>query len=376
MDFTLSDEQQAIVDLASKLLTEQVSAERLKEAEADGGPGFDEPLWATLAEANLLGVAVPEAHGGLGLGPVELALLLEEAGRTVAPVPLLACSVSSAALARFGTDDQHRAVLPAVAAGDLVLTAALLEPLGDPLRPTTTAAADGDGWTLDGLKTCVPGGLVAGRVLIPATTADGAVGLFLVATDQAGVTRRRQDTITRLPEAEIELDGVHAGAGDLVGHLDPDAAALSWLVELTTVAASAEMVGVADAALRLTAEYTTSREQFDRPIATFQAVGQRAADAFVDTESIRLTALKAAWQLADGRPAAKEVAVAKYFASEAGQRVVRAAVHLHGGVGVDRDYPLHRYYQRAKQLELTLGGAGRQLEALGRLLADEPVAAD
>jgi alkylation response protein AidB-like acyl-CoA dehydrogenase len=133
------------------------------------------------------------------------------------------------------------------------------------------------------------------------------------------------------------------------------------------------MTGVAEAALKLTADYTTTREQFGRPIATFQAVGQRAANAFIDTQAIRLTTLHAAWLLDAGRDAAKEVAVAKFFASEAGQRVTRAAQHLHGGMGVDRDYPLHRYYLWSKQLELTLGGASRQLTSLGRILAEEPV---
>jgi 3-oxocholest-4-en-26-oyl-CoA dehydrogenase beta subunit len=377
MDFTLTDEQQAVADLATQLLGDQSTPGRLKELEAHDEMVFDRDLWAKLAEANLLGVAIPEAQGGLGLGPVELGLLLEQVGRTVAAVPVLATLAYGAApIARFGSDAQRDDLLPRVVAGDLVLTAGLVEPLGDPLRPITTATPDGDGWVLDGLKTCVPAGLVADRVIVPAATAAGEIGLFVVDPSAAGVDRQRQETITRVPEALIELRSVRVGAEALIGPLDAEATTLRWLVQHVTVAISSVMVGVAEAALALTAEYTTTREQFDRPIATFQAVGQRAADAFIDTEAIRLTSLMAAWYLADERPAAKEVAVAKYFAAEAGQRVVRAAQHLHGGVGVDRDYPLHRYYIWAKQLELTLGGTGRQLEALGRLLADEPVTVD
>ena len=131
------------------------------------------------------------------------------------------------------------------------------------------------------------------------------------------------------------------------------------------------MAGLAAEAVRITGEYTTSREQFGRPIATFQAVGQRAADAYVDAQAIRLTMLQAAWRLANDAPADREVAVAKYYASLGGHRVVHAAAHLHGGMGVDRDYPLHRYFLLAKQLELTLGGASRQLVALGGILAAE-----
>ena len=130
--------------------------------------------------------------------------------------------------------------------------------------------------------------------------------------------------------------------------------------------------GVCAEALDLTAEYTKARKQFDQPIATFQAVGQRAADAYIDTEAVRLTALQAAWRISEGLPAETEVAAAKFWAAEGGQRVVHAAQHLHGGMGVDRDYPLHRYFLYAKQLELSLGGATRQLLALGEILAREP----
>ncbi len=378
MDFSLSDEQQAIADLSTQLLADQATPARIKELENGDDLVFDRALWASLAQANLLGVAIPEAQGGLGFGPVELGLLLEQVGRTAAPIPALATLAYGAApVAQFGTDAQRDALLPGVVAGTTVLTAALVEPLGDPHRPTTTAeATDDGGFVLDGLKTCVPAGLAADRILVSATTPDGRVGLFLVDPSAEGVDRQRQDTITRIPEAQLELTRVHVGADDVIGPLDPDATTVSWLIEHVTAAICSVMTGVAEAALRLTAEYTTTREQFDRPIATFQAVGQRAADAFIDTEAIRLTALKATWSLADGRPSAKEVAVAKYFAADAGQQVVRAAQHLHGGVGVDRDYPLHRYYLWAKQLELTLGGASRQLETLGHLLADEPVSVD
>ncbi|HVN49859.1 MAG TPA: acyl-CoA dehydrogenase family protein, partial [Acidimicrobiales bacterium] len=302
MDFTLTEEQQAVADLATKLLGDQSTPARLKELEATDEV-FDRDLWARLAEANLLGVSVPEAQGGLGLGPVELGLLLEQVGRTTAAVPVLATLAHGAApLARFGSDAQ-RELLSGVVAATTVLTAAIVEPLGDPRHPTTAATpGDGGGWVLDGLKTCVPAGLVADRVLVSASTPDGRTGLFLVDPAAPGVDRQRQDTITRIPEAQIELTGVTVGDDALVGPLDAAGTVLDWLVQHVTVAICNVMVGVAEAALQLTAEYTSTREQFDRPIATFQAVGQRAADAFIDTEAIRMTTLKASWYLADGRP--------------------------------------------------------------------------
>lgn len=366
MDFTTTESQQTVQALAAELLTDHCTPERLRAVEDSDTPGFDRALWAKLAEAGLLGVTVPEAHGGLGLGLVELAALLEEAGRAAAPVPLLgAVGVAGTALLRHGSPAQQAALLPGLAAGTTVLAAALTEPLGEELSPSTTARLDGDAWVLEGTKVCVAGGLYADQLLVSATTADGA-RLFLVDPASAGVTVERQDTITYAPEAMVVLEGARA---QLVGGSD----ALTDVVQVGQVAVSAMLVGVASAALRLTADYTKTREQFGHPIAHFQAVGQRAADCFIDTTAMRLTTLQAVWLLDVGREASKEVAVAKFFASDGGQRVVRAAAHLHGGMGVSREYPLHRYYLAAKQLELTLGGGTRQLVALGRLLAAEPV---
>jgi alkylation response protein AidB-like acyl-CoA dehydrogenase len=200
---------------------------------------------------------------------------------------------------------------------------------------------------------------------------DPELGLFLVPVDAEGVRRERQGTTTGTPDARIVVAGVRLGDEAVLGPVDAAGTALSWLVDHAVVACCAVMSGLAAEAVRITGEYTSTREQFGRAIATFQAVGQRAADAYVDAQAIRLTMLQAAWRLAAGFPADREVAVAKYFASLGGQRVVHAAAHLHGGVGVDRDYPLHRYFLLAKQLELLLGGATRQLVRLGGILAAE-----
>jgi alkylation response protein AidB-like acyl-CoA dehydrogenase len=171
----------------------------------------------------------------------------------------------------------------------------------------------------------------------------------------------------------VELDDVVVEADRLLGEDTDGAAVIMSIVEHATTALCIQEAGACASALELTAEYTKTRVQFDKPIATFQAVGQRAADAYVDTEAIRLTAWQAASRLAAGLPATAEVAIAKYWAAEGGQRVVHAASHLHGGVGVDRDYPLHRFFLLTEQIELTLGGANESLRRLGRILADEPV---
>jgi acyl-CoA dehydrogenase len=375
MDFSFSEEQEAVRELADRIFTDLATHERLREFESDAdGDRFDRKLWAELAGAGLLGISLPEDVGGAGLGFLETGLLAEAAGRTAAYVPVIETLAAAApAIAKFGTDAQRQRWLPGVVAGNTILTTALVELGGTPLVPSVVAEPSGDGWKLSGAKPCVPSGLIADAVLVTARVEPDGVAVFIVETSAPGVSRERQVANTGRPEAVLTLAGTPVGPDALVGSVESGASIIEWLVQRTTTAISLAQAGAAAASLALVAEYTKTREQFGKPIATFQAVGQRAADAYVDTEAIRLTAWQAAWRLSEGLPADKEVAVAKFWAADGGQRVVHAAVHLHGGVGVDRDYPLHRYFLLTKQYELTLGGATDQLLRLGATLAAEPV---
>jgi acyl-CoA dehydrogenase len=375
MDFSYNEEQEAVRQLADRIFTDLSTHERLREFEADPDDDrFDRKLWAELASSGLLGIALPEDVGGAGLGFIETALMVEAAGRTAAYVPVIeTLATGAAAIDRFGSDAQRQQWLPGVIAGDTVVTTALVELLGSPLAPSVRAERAGDGWTLTGAKACVPSGTVAQVALVPAVTDGGSVGVFVVDLSTAGVTRQAQVTNTGRPEAVLTFDGASLGADALLGSVEDGAAIIQWLVLRATAALSVAEAGVTAASLALVSEYTKTREQFGKPIATFQAVGQRAADAYVDAEAIRLTAWQAAWRIAEGLPAEDAVAVAKFWAADGGQRVVHAAVHLHGGVGVDRDYPLHRFFLLTKQIELTLGGATEQLLRLGSTLAAEPV---
>jgi alkylation response protein AidB-like acyl-CoA dehydrogenase len=239
--------------------------------------------------------------------------------------------------------------------------------------PSVVAEPIGEGWSLTGTKSFVPSGMFADAVIVTARVEPSSVAVFIVPTSTSGLSREPQPVNTGQLEAIVTLAGCELGPDALLGAVETGHSIIDWLVERTTAAVALAQAGAAAAALALVAEYTKTREQFGKPIATFQAVGQRAADAYVDTEAIRLTAWQAAWRLSEGLPADKEVAVAKFWAADGGQRVVHAAVHLHGGVGVDRDYPLHRFFLNTKHYELTLGGATEQLLHLGATLAAEPV---
>lgn len=368
MDFSLDEEAQAIKELAGQVIGDASTHERLRELERGEGARFDRDLWSSLASTGVLGAFVPEAHGGAGLDLVALGGVLEQAGRNAAAVPLWeTLGLAVPAIAEFAPAGLAARVLPEVAAGSMVLTAAWHEDLGEPLAPTTVAERTGDGWQLTGTKICVPAGAVADAVLVPASVEGGSVGLFLVRTDAEGVGVEPIRTTLGDPQAAVLLA---MSPAELVaeGH-----ESLAWAYERAVATQCAVAVGVVGRALELTAQYTKDRKQFDVPIASFQAVAHRAADAFIDSEAIRLTSTQALWRLSVGMSAAAEVATAKYWAAFAGQRVVHTAQHLHGGVGVDRDYPLHRYFLSAKEIELQLGGTTRQLLALGELLAAEPV---
>lgn len=354
MDFSFTSDQNDLRDLAAKILSDATTLERAKQVVAEHD-GFDRDLWSALAAAGIVGISLPESVGGAGLGFLEACIVLEEVGRTAAPIPALAVmGLAAPALVELGATD----ALEGVASGTRIVTAALSEAVGDVYAPSTTAT----GGKLTGEKVCVPAGVWAERIIVSA-----ADGLYLVDPSAAGVTVEREDTMLGAPTARLVLSG--AEATRLAG---PEG--LTWLLERAQTALAITMSGAASAALDLTATYVKEREQFGRAIATFQAVSQRTADTYINKEAIKLTAWQAAWRLNAGVPAAAQVDAAKYWAAQGGQDVLLAAHHLHGGMGVDRDYPLYRYFLLAKQLELDLGSETPTLMHLGGLIADSPVA--
>ena len=351
MDFSFSPDQESLRELANKLLGDVCTNEHLKAVAATDS-AIDHDLWKAMAETGLAGIAVPESVGGGGLGFIEACIVLSEVARRAAPVPALGVALAVEILKLAGA----AAALEGVASGERIVTAALVEPLGSPRTPSATVT-DGK---LSGVKSNVPAGLLAAAFVVSA-----ADGLYLVAADAPGVTVERQDTTSGIPEAMVTF--AEAPARCLAG-----ADRLDEVLDRAETMTCVMMAAACESALRLTADYAISRKQFDRAIATFQAVSQRAADSYIDTEAIKLTAWQAVWRLEHGHAASTQVATAKFWASEGGNRVMAAAHHIHGGMGVDRDYPLHRYSFLARQLELIFGSATPSLARLGRELADTP----
>jgi len=363
MDFTFTEEQETIAEIARQLFEHRATPEHLTEVEA-GAVRYDAALWRELATADLLGIALPENVGGSEHGFLELALLLAEVGWSVAPVPVYATLLLGAdTIARHGDEGQRQRYLPDVVTGSRLLTAGLAEPrCSDPTVPATTARRDRDGWRIDGSKEMVPAAQVAHTMLVPAVDDDG-VGVFMVDLNADGVELRPVTTTNGEPHADVFLNGaVVSGRDRLNGN---GAEMIESLHARALVGLCAIQLGVTERALRIAAAYTTEREQFGRPIGSFQAVQQRMADAFIDVEAIRWTMWQAAWLLGHGRRASREAGIAKFWAGEAGARIAATAQQVHGGIGIDTTYPLFRYFLWAKHNELTLGSASAQLARLG-----------
>ena len=373
MDFSFTEDQQAIRDLAAQIFGDAASDEKLL-AFSRTDETYDESLWQTLAEQGLLGIAIPEAQGGSGLGLVELCLMLEEQGRRVAPVPLHSSLVLGALpITAFGSEAMKGLWLPKLAAGEVKLSAAIAEMnMNAALRDPVILAREGEEWVLNGSRSSVPDGAVADAILVPAVDEEGGKTLFLVDTSLEGVNLTPAAIgISGERTAHLTLDNVRLADSDVVGDVCGGGNLLAWLEERANIGHCAMQVGITEEAMKRTAAYLGERKQFGVPLGSFQALAMRMADSYIDVEGIRSMYWLALWRLSEGLDARAEVRAAKYWACEAAHRVVGTAQHLHGGIGADVEYPIHRFFLLAKQVSFSLGNAGNQLEKLGRLLASD-----
>jgi alkylation response protein AidB-like acyl-CoA dehydrogenase len=368
MNFDLSEEQQVIKDLALQIFSGQATVERVKAVEKSDG--FDRDLWNQLANSGIQALCVPESFGGSGFGAVELSLALMGQGRHVAPVPLWSSGVAALALSDFGNESQQATHLPGIASGDTVVGIALAESgANDVMRPAVVATTANARVTVRGFKPAVPFAQHASLLIVPVLL-DGVEQMVLLDPNRSGVTLTPVATTNREPHAHVDID-TEVSVDDVLGHgagID-GREALRSLFEHSLAALAAIQVGVAEGSLALTASHLSGRTQFGKPLSAFQATTQRAADGYITTEAMRVTSLNAAWRLSEGFDARRDVAVAAYWASEGAQQVVTAAQHLHGGIGADVDYPVHRYFLWGIQLASVLGSASAHLSRLGNLIA-------
>lgn len=352
MNLGSTDDQQALAALADETFARRASNEQLAAVEQSPSR-VDDDGWREAAGAGLLGIAVPEEHGGAGLGLTELLLVLEQQGRRLAMLPLWETALlGGLTVAAYGGERLREHWLPLVAGGEARLTAAVdLAGAGVGVRARQTDA----GWRLEGTAPTVPHAHVADAVVIEAD-AGSERRLFLVEAAAADPTP--VETTTHALAADLTF-------GDTPAEPLGDAAAVRWLHARARLGLAALQLGVADGGVHDAAAYVSGREQFGRPLATFQAVSQQIADCYCDVQAMRMTLWQAVWALEHHGDARAAVDVATWWATDAGLRVQHTVQHVHGGIGADTTYPVHRRFLWAMEIDALLGGASRQLARLG-----------
>jgi alkylation response protein AidB-like acyl-CoA dehydrogenase len=373
MDFDLSKPQKLLKESARGLLARECGPGRVR-ALMETATAHDEELWRALAEQGWTGLLVPEEHGGLGLGLVEMAAVAEEMGRACLPGPFLSTLLAAALVERAGGVEQRAKYLEPITSGELKATVALLEEGAEwgPEGVGLEATRGGGSFSLSGKKLFVPDADAADLIICVARDGDqlallpvgrGAEGLGVRPSPSMDATRKLY---------EVEFDGVNISEADAFG-ADGDArGALSGALDAATAVLCAEMAGGMQWILEASVEYAKTRQQFGRPIGSFQAVQHMCADMLLLTESARSAAYYAAWALSEGDPAsAAAVSVAKAYCSDAFREVANRGVQVHGGIGFTWEHDLQLYYKRSKSAETLFGDATFHRERLARLVVDQ-----
>ncbi len=366
MDFTYDEEQQALREAVRGLVSKAYSDYETRRRTVAVEPGFDEKQWARLAEMGILGLPFAEEYGGMGAGAIEVGIVAHEFGRVLAPEPFLTSVVLAGGLiAAAGSEKQKSELLGGLSAGELVPAFAHDEPGSrwQPAASLVTATADGDAWTLNGVKEPVPHGARADVLIVSAALPDGGTGLFVVAADADGLTREGYSTYDGGRAAKVVLASTPATP---LGSVEDRAGLIGRVLDIARITAGNEAVGLMEVALEQTSDYLKSRKQFGVTLNTFQALTFRAADMYVSLELARSVALWATMVLADGsgEDAAQAAARATLQISRSGRHIGQEAIQLHGGIGMTAEYSIGNYTSRLTALDHLFGDGNHQLGLL------------
>jgi alkylation response protein AidB-like acyl-CoA dehydrogenase len=376
MNFGFNEEQELLRSTARKFFDNECASETVRKL-MDGPEGMTPDLWKKIAEQGWTGLIFPDEHGGMGLGFVDLVVLMEEMGRSVVPGPFFSTVLlGGLAIREAGTDAQKKAWLPKISSGEARATLAWMEPSAElgARGITLQAAAKGAGFTLDGTKLFVHDAHTADVIVVAARTSSGqnppaggqnpedGVSLFLVPKGTPGLSITLLPTMDQLKDVTLEAEA-------LMGQAGSGWAPLARVIDRATVALCAEMCGGAQKVLEMTVEYAKIRQAFGRPIGSYQGVKHKAADMLVDVENSKSITYYAAWAMDEGVPEGQlAVSMAKAYVSDAYRRVSGAGIQLHGGIGFTWEHDLHLYFKRAKGSEFTFGDATWHRERVAQLV--------
>ncbi|MFA4836938.1 MAG: acyl-CoA dehydrogenase family protein [Dehalococcoidia bacterium] len=364
MDFDLTEEQEMLRKFARDFIVDKCPKKYVREMEADE-KGYSPDVWKGMAELGWMGLAFPEEYGGGGMKFLDLAVLLEEMGRSCMPGPFFSTVVlGGMTILDMGTKEQKQEFLPRISQGKLIMTLALTEASGTytPDGIATRAVAQGSDYVINGTKLFVPDFNVADYLICVARTKEGTsadgITLFLVDARSPGISHTMLHGIASDKQAEVVFKNVRVPAKNIIGELNKGWAAVEKIIERAALGKCAEMIGGAQQVLEMTVAYAKERVQFDRPIGSFQAVQHHCANMVADVEGSKYITYEAAWRLSEGLPCAQEIAMTKTWVSEAYRRVVALSHQVHGAIGFTQDHDLHLYFRRAKAAELAFGDAG------------------
>ena len=376
MNFGFNDEQELLRSTARKFFENEVGSETVRRL-METPEGMTPELWTKLAEQGWLGLVFPDQYDGMGLGLVDLVVLMEEMGRAVVPGPYFsAVLLGGLAILEAGSEAQKKEWLPKIAAGERRVALAWMEPSAQlgPAGITLTAVEKGGRYTLSGTKLFVHDAHTADALVMAARTRPGVgadgVSLFLLPKGTKGLEVTLLPTMDQTRKlCEVTLSDVVVGGDAVLGAVGSGWAPLARVLDRATVALCAEMCGGAQKVLDMTVEYAKIRQAFGRPIGSYQGVKHRAADMLVDVENSKSITYYAAWALDEGAAEAPlAVSMAKAYVSDAYRRVSAAGIQLHGGIGFTWEHDLHLYFKRAKGSEFTFGDATHHRERVAQLV--------
>ena len=378
MDILPTEEEQMLKNVAREFLETEVSTALVREMELDG-LGYPPALWKQMAELGWLGMSLPEEYGGQGLPITYLGLVLQEAGRVMAPVPLHSTMVAALTIAEEGSDQQKKEILPAVSDGNMVLTWAVHERDARliPEAMELEAKADGDGWVLNGTKMFVDNFVVAGRCLVaartsPASCSNQGISLFLVDTNGNGVNQTALSTLAKDKQSRVDFNDHRVEKVALLGQVDQGWPIVEAMLDRATALICCQMVGAARKDAEMAIEYAKNRVAFGRPIGSFQSVQHLLADMLLHVDGGEMLTFEALWKMDEGLPASVEVSQAKAFCNEKCESVVRTSQVIHGGIGFMMEFDLHLWFRRVTSWSLRLGTTYEHRAKISAALLDVP----
>ncbi|MCH8893297.1 MAG: acyl-CoA/acyl-ACP dehydrogenase [Chloroflexi bacterium] len=378
MDILPSEEEQMLKNLAREFLEAEISTAMVREMELDE-LGYPPALWKQMADLGWLGMALPEQYGGQGLPLTYLGLILEEAGRVLAPVPLYSTMVAALTIAAEGNEQQKQEILPAVSDGGMVLTWAVTErdPRLIPEAMQLQATADGDGWVLNGTKMFVDNFIVAQRCLVacrtsPASDANQGITLFLVDPNGTGVSQTALLTLAKDKQSRVDFQDHRIERAALVGEVDQGWPIIEAMLDRATALLCCQMVGAARKDAEMAIEYAKNRIAFGRPIGAFQSVQHMLADMIIHVDGGQMLTFEALWKMDQGLPSSVEVSQAKAFCNEKCESVVRTSQVIHGGIGFMMEFDLHLWFRRVTSWTMRLGTTYDHRTRIAAALLDVP----